>query len=97
MFDATPNLFIHVPHYPIIKGELLKSLAIHPAYMAGLGGDHDGDMSTKIGVMSEDANEECRAYIVSKHNLVSDSGKLAIGSPTAMTKLTFYNMTMDPV
>jgi hypothetical protein len=87
---------MELPHYPVINGALLKSLAIHPAYMDGLGADFDGDTATELPVLSDDAAEEGRAYIDSKHNVINDGGGLAIGSPTAMAKMTFYNLTLDP-
>lgn len=96
LFGADPVSVLDLANYPVIKETLLKSMAIHPAYLEGLGGDFDGDTASELSILSDDSNAECLQYLESKHSIISDSGKLAIGSATAMTKMMFFNLTMDP-
>ncbi|MEI2420707.1 hypothetical protein V6O07_10575, partial [Arthrospira platensis SPKY2] len=71
------------PNYPIIDPSLppnvvstkfVDTLNISNLYLAGLGGDYDGDQVTVRGIFTQEANKELEDYMTSKKNILSISG-----------------------
>lgn len=71
------------PTYPDIqlntKGQNLDAyfrdtLSVCALYLAGIGGDFDGDQTTIKGVFSQEANDECEKIMHSKPNIIAING-----------------------
>lgn len=98
------------PKYPYIREELLgvdtsnlfiDTLRFSNCYLAGCGGDYDGDQATCKGVYTDEANEELENFMNSKENFITfgcaplrDPGSDVIQSLYAVTKvLSTTNIT----
>lgn len=63
--------------YPILKNaSFMDSLSVHPARLAGLGGDHDGDKVSSLSLMSEEARQEVYDYFKTPDAYVTGDGNL---------------------
>lgn len=72
------------PHYPDINLEISKevvstrfidTVTMSNLYLAGLGGDYDGDQVTLKGVYSQEANKEARKIMMSKAHILNIYGQ----------------------
>jgi hypothetical protein len=86
---------ILLPAYPILGKMYLDSVVVHPSQVVGLGADYDGDTGSLNSVMSAEAIEECRTYLKSLKSFISPDGKFIKSAETALTELTFFNLTRD--
>ena len=57
-----------------ISTYFLDTIAMSNLYLAGLGGDYDGDQVTIKSVFSQEANAECERIMLSKSNLLNICG-----------------------
>ena len=53
----------------------LDTLTLANVYLAGLGGDYDGDQVTIKSVFSQEANAECEKIMLSNSNILNICGK----------------------
>ena len=74
----------YYPKYPKIRQEdlgkdtsnmFIDTLNISNLFLAGIGGDYDGDQVTVKMIYSEEANEELMKIIDSRRNLLGLDGK----------------------
>lgn len=82
-----------VPEYPLIGHAMIGSMLLHPAYLAPLDGDFDGDTASLVGIMSKEANDECASYMKSIQCYIGTNGQLSIGGTTDVIKMTLANLT----
>ena len=82
------------PEYPILGNAYQDTVQVGFDRLDGLGADFDGDTVSVNGVLSEEANEECKRYLESSLALISTQRKLVIGGLTKTAKLTLYNWTL---
>jgi hypothetical protein len=90
------DYFIELPCYPILGKPYLDTTIIHPAHRAGLNADYDGDTISANGIMSDEANVECREYLNKPRSIISTDGKFIKSASTDLTDITFFNLTRDP-
>lgn len=81
-----------LPEYPVITGQFVDSVVLHPTLMKGLGADFDGDVVSINSVLTEEANKEIAAHLETPIRYVSPSGKLYAGS-TDIVSLVIYNLS----
>lgn len=65
-----------IPDYPCQSKDLIMTVIPNNSYLAGLGGDYDGDTVSLRSVYSKEANEEAEKLLNSKVNLLGQDGKL---------------------
>lgn len=72
------------PNYPVIDPDLdplevstlfVDTLNVSNLYLAGLGGDYDGDQVSVRGVFMDESNKECHEYMTSIKNLLTIAGR----------------------
>lgn len=73
----------------------MDSQSPHPAYLAGLGADFDGDTASGDIVYSKEAVEEAKEYMNSRGFLVSPSGSLYTSADTDIIALVLRNLLSD--
>lgn len=61
-------------------------------YLAGIGGDYDGDTVTSKGVYTREANDELEAYNNSKANFIT-FGCNPLREPTADSYQAIFSLT----
>ena len=91
-------------HYPKVEFDLrpseipirfIDSMQFSNSYLAGLGGDYDGDQVTAKIIWSMEANAECERVINSKSFFLTPSGKNARPIKYEVPQ-TMYDLTKDP-
>ena len=82
------------PEYPILGNAYQDTVQVGFDRLEGLVADFDGDTVSVNGVLSEEANEECKRYLESSLALINTQRNLMIGSLTKTSKLTLYNWTL---
>jgi DNA-directed RNA polymerase beta' subunit len=83
------------PNYPNLENgaSWVDSVKPNNSYLAGLGGDYDGDTVSIRGVYTKEANEEAAMLIKSKMTLLDGAGKASRIFSKEGT-LSLYNFTM---
>lgn len=84
------------PEYPVIGARFVDSTILHPARLAALDADFDGDTISVNSIMSKEGNEETDKYYNSLGSLLDIDGKLLVNIDTDLVKWTAYNLTRDP-
>lgn len=84
--QRTTPMFIgekYYPHYPVVTVdmepgqigvEFLDTVTMSNLYLAGLGGDYDGDQVTVKGIFTQEANAEANEKLMSKAHILNVSG-----------------------
>ena len=85
-----------LPEYPILGNPYQDTVQVGFERLAGLGADYDGDTVSFNGVMSEEANEECKNYLESPRSLIDSLQRLVMGELSQVGSLAIYNWTRDP-
>ena len=92
-------------HYPRVEPYLdrakipirfIDSMQFSNSYLAGIGGDYDGDQITAKLIWSMEANAECARVINSKSFFLTPSGKNARPIKYEVPQ-TMYDITKDPI
>lgn len=78
-----------------MPGPYMKSMSPHPAKLARLGADHDGDMMTLNILYSDEAIREVEAYFNSVRAYVGTDGRFISSTNVATTALVLHNLTGD--
>ena len=81
------------PEYPILGNAYQDTVQVGFDRLEKLVADFDGDTVSINGVLSEEANEECRRYLNSTQGLVNTQSELIIGRLTSLATLALYNWT----
>jgi hypothetical protein len=86
---------IELIHYPIFGNKYLDSLVVHTSRLPGLGGDHDGDTGSNIGIWTKEGNESIKRYMNSPKAYIDDTMSLKIkGSQDDIVAITVHNMSV---
>ena len=91
--DGEPKL---LPEYPILGNPYQDTVQVGFERLEGLGADYDGDTVSFNGVLSEEANEECKNYLESPRSLIDSLQRLVRGQLSKVGDLAIYNWTRDP-
>ena len=92
MSEYTGDTF-EIGEYPILGESFVDSTVLHPAYLAGLGGDFDGDTISVNSILSDEACVEHNTYLNSPSFHLNPDGTLCRGFfGTDLMKLTLYNL-----
>lgn len=83
------------PEYPTVESTMPWVDAMSPSScrLKLLGADFDGDMMGATFVYSEEARQECDAYLSSKEALLGSDGKLFNGVITDICEWVFLNLS----
>lgn len=84
-----------LPEYPVLNGQFIDALTVHPSKLKGLQGDFDGDTVSWIPIYSREANEECEKYVNNISNFVMASGQPVTGCDD-ICNITMYALTAEP-
>lgn len=84
---------VYFPRWPDLDSSSIDGLSVHPSQLKILGGDHDGDMLNCIGIMSNEANQECKDYLTHPRSIVDPSGSPILGLSSDLCRVTMYNLT----
>lgn len=76
--------------------EFVTSMAPHPTRINGLGADFDGDTSSGNAIMSEEALEENRKILNSKHYWFNADGSMKITLTNDVIDRTLYALLKEP-
>lgn len=76
--------------------EFVTSMAPHPTRINGLGADFDGDTSSGNGIMSEEALEENRKILNSKHYWFNADGSMKITLTNDVIDRTLFALLKEP-
>lgn len=77
--------------------DFVESMAVHPSRLAGLGGDHDGDMTSSNAVFSEESLEENRKWVRSRNYWFDTNGRFKMTPTNDVTDRTFAALLKAPV
>lgn len=77
--------------------DFVESMAVHPSRLAGLGGDHDGDMTSSNAVFSEESLEENRKWMLSRNYWFDTNGRFKMTPTNDVTSRTFAALLKAPV
>lgn len=90
------------PYYPLIEekdigtntsNKFVDTLNVSNLYLAGIGGDYDGDMATVKGIYTNEANAELDRVMKSKYNFITTANKgIRTSGNEAIQSL--YNLTL---
>lgn len=91
--DAPDHPLTQFPEYPILGNAYQDTIQVDYSKLAGLGADYDGDTVSFNGVMSEEANDECAAYMASTRSLIDTQQRLVTGDISDTADIAIYNWT----
>lgn len=81
------------PQYPILGNDHHDSIALGASRLAGLGGDHDGDMVSANYTMLDQTNRQVSEYLGHVRSYINTQRQFVSGGGTALVKWVFFNMT----
>lgn len=82
--------------YPILDNPTyVDSMAVSPSRLAGLGADHDGDMTSGVVTYSEDAIEEAHKFLSTAKGYIRPGEGLMNSPYTDPINRVIWNMTGD--
>ena len=90
--DWQPTDFT-APSFPIRDMPFMEAMSPHPAHLAGLGADFDGDTGSGIIGYSEDTKMEIRDLLHSRRYYVGTNGKINFTIDTDTVKYLLHNLT----
>jgi hypothetical protein len=90
------DIYYEVDRFPVNGSEAVGGITPHPNALAPTGADFDGDTVTCIGVMSEEANNECRDYLNSPASIIGSDSMPIVGLSTKLCSMALLNMTRVP-
>lgn len=81
--------------FPVQGSAFVNSLIPHPAHLARLGADFDGDTSSYQVAYSQEAIEECEAFFNSRRAYVGTDGQFINRTDVLTVELVLHNLTGD--
>lgn len=79
-----------------INAKFISTMAPHPAFLADLGGDYDGDTCSAETVYLKDSGEEIKRYLHSRSFAISASGKLVTSANNDTITLVLKSLLTTP-
>ena len=92
---------VEYTHYPVVKPDMDSSNAfintLSPAnvYLAGMGGDYDGDSTPSRAIFTDEANEDAEKFSRDKKNFLNLVGKNIRTTERDFVQLT-YSLSIPP-
>lgn len=93
--DWQPDPYKLIAYNFPTKSDFVNSLSPHPAHLARLQADFDGDTASLNILYSDEAIAEAKKYMQSVKYYVSSDGKITFSSETDTTKFVLHNLTSD--
>ena len=90
--DWQPTEFT-APSFPIRDMPFMEAMSPHPAHLAGLGADFEGDTGSGTIGYSEDTKMEIRDLLHSRRYYVGTNGKINFTIDTDTVKYLLHNLT----
>jgi hypothetical protein len=80
-----------------IPGPYMNAMSPHPAKLAKLDADHDGDMMTLTTCYSVEAIKQAKAFFKSRRAYIGTDGRFLSSTSVFITDLVMHNLTGDAV
>jgi hypothetical protein len=93
--DWEPISSEHVAYEFPVPGPYVKSMAPHPAKLAKLGADFDGDTTTCNFVYADESMSEVANFLQTRSAYVGTDGRFISSTDVSTVALTMYNLTSD--
>ena len=90
MFD--PDVFITLPHYPIIGNGYVDSMIVHPGTLSTFDADYDGDALNGSAILTTEANKNIEDFLFSLNGVITPDRKLRF-EHNGFTKANLYALT----
>lgn len=82
--------------WPVIENaNFIDSLSVHPARLAGLGGDHDGDKTSSLSVLTDSARQEVYDFLDSTRAYVGGDKRMIASVYTEPVTRVLLNITTE--
>jgi hypothetical protein len=93
--DWQPDPFKKIAYNFPTKSDFVNSMSPHPAYLARLGADFDGDTASLNILYSDEAMAEAEKYMQSARYYVGTDGRISFSSETDTVRFVVHNLTTD--
>lgn len=82
--------------FPIVtNASFMDSLSVHPARLAAMGGDHDGDKTSSLSIFLDDAREEVYEYLRKPEAYINGDKRMLSSAYVDSIERVLFNITGD--